>query len=58
MRRMEFYLGKASDYFGIKEIIRINRIEDLERIYNDYGKHKLIIDFGSKNIIIYDDHVE
>lgn len=54
---MEFHVNKAS-ILGKGELIRINTLEDLEGLYNDYGKHEIIIDFGTKSITIYNEYIE
>lgn len=54
---MEFCVYRASDWDEGKKI-RIDTLEDLERIYKDYGKYELIIDFDGKGIMIYNEYIE
>lgn len=62
MSDRKFYITKASDYkvIGCKRVI--NTIEDLRKLYKEYGCHSLIIDFRDDRdydeIMIYDDYIE
>jgi hypothetical protein len=54
---MKFTLCRASTWREKGEV-EINTIEDLQKLDEEYGKQSLIIDFDSRDIIIYDDYVE
>lgn len=54
---MKFEISKASDIFYSANVI-INTLEDLQTLYNQYGREALIVDFDLLEITIYDDYME
>lgn len=54
---MKFEILKASDLYYTEDII-INSLEDLQALYEQYGREALIIDFDLHEITIYDDYME
>lgn len=53
---MKFTLRFASDWDYEKEII-IHSLEDLEALQTRYG-YALVVNFVSKEIMVYDDYIE
>ena len=58
---MKFKLLFASKLFnpGYKDpiIVEINSIDDLKKLYDDYGED-LIVSFEDGDIVVYDDYIE
>ena len=62
MSDKKFLITRASGY-KVKEYERvIHTIEDLRKLYKEFGGHSLIIDFTENfdrdQIMIYDDYIE
>lgn len=60
---MTFEISRASDYWGFKEIVKIDTMEDLKKLAEKYldengNCSRLIVDFWNRFITIYDDYVE
>ena len=53
---MKFIVHRVWGYD--KKEVSINTIEDLKKLYEEYGKYQLIIDFDEAEIEIYDDYIE
>ena len=59
---MEFKLLLASKLYTLhyecEKIVKVDSLNDLEKIYNEYHKNELIIDFEAMKITIYDYYLE
>jgi hypothetical protein len=59
---MEFKLLLASKLYTLhyeyEKIVKVDSLNDLEKIYNEYHKNELIIDFETMKITIYDYYLE